>query len=112
MSRRTLAGVSAAALVAITLVVPMLAGSTSAAPPAHPRVAAPDGSFALTGAKAEAFKLPADVVKVDTFSNSSGGTSTRYQQMVDGASVIGGQITVVRDAAGTATAVVGAHFEN
>ena len=111
MSRRTLAGVSAAALVAITPVVPMLAGSTSAAS-AQPRVATPDGSFALTGARAEAYKLPADVVKVDAFHNSSGGLSTRYQQMVDGASDIGGQITVVRDATGKTTAVVGAHFEN
>ena len=112
MSRRMLAGVSAAALVAITPVVPMLAGPTSAAQPAQTRVAAPDGSFALTGAKAGAFQLPADVVKVDAFSNSAGGTSTRYQQMVDGASVIGGQITVVRDATGKTTAVVGAHFNN
>lgn len=110
MSRRTLAGVSAAALVAITPVIPTLAGSTSAAPSDKGGVSAPNGSFAFSGADAAAFELPADVVEVREFSNSS-GTSTRYQQMVDGASVLGGQITVLRDGDGTITSVVGAHFD-
>ena len=39
-----------------------------------------------------------------------GRTQTRYQQVVDGASVFGGQITIIRSAAGEAETVIGAHF--
>lgn len=39
-----------------------------------------------------------------------GATQTRYQQVASGADVLNGQVTVLRDTVGTATAVVGAHF--
>lgn len=69
----------------------------------------PEGSFALHGAAAERFRLPADVVLTDTSTSIDGRTSMRYQQRSGNASVLGGQITVVtRD--GQQIAVVGAHY--
>jgi Fungalysin/Thermolysin Propeptide Motif len=68
------------------------------------------GSFALSGQEAREFRVPSDVVAVRSWSDSSGRSVTRYQQMVDGASVYGGQITVTRDASGTIVAAIGAYF--
>lgn len=71
---------------------------------------APSGSFALSGAAAREFQVPADVVAVRSWTDAHGRTSTRYQQMVSGASVFGGQITVSRDASGAIVSAVGAYF--
>jgi bacillolysin len=68
------------------------------------------GSFALSGQEAREFRVPSDVVAVRSWSDSSGRSITRYQQMVDGASVYGGQITVTRDASGTIVTAIGAYF--
>jgi bacillolysin len=70
----------------------------------------PAGAFALSGADARAYVLPDDVRRVGTTSLSGDGTATRYQQVVDGATVFGGQVTVIEAADGEARAVVGAHF--
>ena len=71
---------------------------------------APAGAFALSGAEARAYALPEDVRRVGTTALADGGTATRYQQVVGGASVFGGQVTVVEAADGAVAAVVGAHF--
>jgi bacillolysin len=70
----------------------------------------PSGAFALSGQAARDFRVPADAVAVRSWSDSRGRNVTRYQQMVDGASVVGGQITVTRDANGTNVAAIGAYF--
>ncbi|WP_020386415.1 M4 family metallopeptidase [Kribbella catacumbae] len=68
------------------------------------------GSFTLTGADARAFAVPKDVVKVWSAKLAGGATQTRYQQLVAGAKVFGGQLTVLADKSGRTTAVVGAYF--
>ncbi len=69
-----------------------------------------DGPVALSGAAAAEYRLPSDVRKVWSASHPDGTQQTRYQQSVAGADVLGGQITVLRNAEGVVTAVVGAHF--
>jgi Zn-dependent metalloprotease len=68
------------------------------------------GSRALYGAAAAGFALPGDVVEVRTTELTGGREQTRYQQRAAGADVLGGQLTVVRNASGTAIAVIGAHY--
>ena len=107
----SLAALSAAALIA----APLGLSSAGAAPPgptsAGPGQTAgtPSGSFALSGAEAEDFQMPSDMVKIDSSSLPDGRTWVRYQQMVGKASVFGGQITELRDGSGVVS-VVGAYF--
>jgi len=68
------------------------------------------GSFTLTGADARAFAVPKDMVKVWSAKLADGVTQTRYQQVVGGAKVLGGQLTVLADKSGRTTSVVGAYF--
>ena len=70
----------------------------------------PAGSFTLSGQAAAHYKLPSGMRELHTATFPDGRTQTRYQQMVDGASVFGGQITIIRSAAGEAETVIGAHF--
>jgi bacillolysin len=91
------------ALAALIAGLFFISADTAAAAP-------PSGSFALTGAAASGFQVPADVVAVGSWTDAQGHTTTRYQQMVDGASVFGGQITVRRDANGAILSAVGAYF--
>ncbi len=72
--------------------------------------AQPAGSFALSGQAAAHYKLPSGMRELHTATFPDGRTQTRYQQVVDGASVFGGQITIIRSAAGEAETVIGAHF--
>ena len=72
--------------------------------------AQPAGSFALSGQAAAHYKLPSGMRELHTSTFPDGRTQTRYQQVVDGASVFGGQITIIRSAAGEAETVIGAHF--
>ena len=62
----------------------------------------PAGSFALSGQAAAHYKLPSGMRELHTATFPDGRTQTRYQQVVDGASVFGGQVTVIRSAAGEA----------
>lgn len=111
MRHRTTLGIVASGIVAATSVTAITMSSTAAGPPAAAAVVtAPAGSFALTGQQAARFQLPSDVQKLHSLTFPDGRTQTRYQQYVGDASVFGGQITVNRDAAGTATSVVGAYF--
>lgn len=67
---------------------------------------------ALTGQAASQFTLPLDVVVVGQSSKQGNITSRRYQQIVNGAAVLGGQITVNTDAQGNTVSVIGAHYPN
>ncbi|MDQ4085111.1 MAG: M4 family metallopeptidase [Actinomycetota bacterium] len=108
MLSRRIATFASAALV--TVVPGLSALSPASAQPETGGQPAPQGSFALSGADARAFDLPSDVRRVDATGLSGGRTATRYQQVAGGASVFGGQITVVENPAGEQVAVVGAHF--
>src|SRR5262245_41383569 len=69
----------------------------------------PRGQTALTGADAAAFRLPSDVSPVCTATYPDGTVQSRYHQKVGDASVLGGQLTVIRKG-GTTTAVIGAYY--
>ncbi len=98
-------------LVTVLIVLSLLAVGTGAqASPAGAAGGAPSGSFALSGQAAREFVVPSDVVAVRSWSDAHGRGVTRYQQMVGGASVLGGQITVTRDAGGTIVTAIGAYF--
>ncbi len=71
---------------------------------------APEGSFTLGGAAAASYAVPPDSERVWRATYPDGTVQTRYQQVFAGAQVLGGQVTVVEDAAGKAVAVIGAHF--
>ncbi|RYU13025.1 M4 family metallopeptidase [Nocardioides iriomotensis] len=109
MRYRSVTAISASLLLGASSLV--LATSSNAQPQDASRPAATTaGSFALSGADAAAYRLPGDVTKVWSTTLPGGLTQTRYQQYVGNASVLGGQVTVIRDASGTASAVIGAHF--
>ena len=98
-------------LSAVTLLVTLMGGMILAAPVlAASSGAATGGSFALSGQAARDFKLPADMVKVRSWKDANGRTTTRYQQVVDKAAVFGGQITLTRDAKGSIVTAIGAYF--
>lgn len=86
------------------------AADDTAGPAAGTGSATRGGSFTLTGAGAAAYRLPSDVRQAWTATTEGGGTQTRFEQVASGATVFGGQITILRNASGTATAVIGAHF--
>jgi bacillolysin len=109
-SRSLLAATTSGLLVAAAVLVATTTSATTASG-ATPGVVR-SGSFALSGADAAAYRLPPDVRAVTTASLSQGRTQTRYQQYVGAASVLGGQVTVTRDASGVARTVIGAHFPN
>jgi bacillolysin len=75
--------------------------------------AASGGFFALSGADAALYVLPADVKSVQQL-QLDGATYERYQQVFGpaGAEVLGAQISVYREALGQATAVSGAHYRD
>lgn len=71
----------------------------------------PSGFRALAGDRAAAFELPGDVELVRTLDLTTYGLRyERYQQRFGAAAVLGGQLTVYRDADGTQVLVVGAHY--
>lgn len=69
------------------------------------------GFRTLSGEEARAFRVPGDMRMVWRADFPRFGlTQTRYQQFVGNAEVLGGQITVWRDKAGEAVAVIGSHY--
>ena len=68
------------------------------------------GPLALTGRDAAAYRVPNDVVKLWSARLPGGLTQLRFQQVVGGAQVLGGQLTFLRDANGVNKAVIGAHY--
>ncbi|HEX2176690.1 MAG TPA: M4 family metallopeptidase [Nocardioidaceae bacterium] len=103
---RPLRLLAALTLAPLTLTTSLVGpGAAAADRPEHP-----SGSFALSGPAARTYTVPDDVRLVRTTDLTGDRTASRYQQVVDGASVFGGQVTVVENAAGETTAVIGAHF--
>src|SRR6187402_529597 len=68
------------------------------------------GPLALTGRDAAAYKVPNDVAKLWSARLPMGLQQVRFQQVVAGAQVLGGQLTFLRDANGLNKAVIGAHY--
>jgi Zn-dependent metalloprotease len=66
---------------------------------------------ALTGKDASEFSLPADT-KLKAKDKLKQGTAERHAQFVNGAQVLGGQLTIFRDETGKVTAVIGKHYPN
>ena len=112
MSIRSLFAISAATALAAATVASAGASSALPAPGGAPgnAVSTPAGSFTLTDQKAADFVLPPHMKELHTQTLPDGTTSTRYQQTVGNATVFGGQITVIKAADGTTTAVIGAYF--
>ncbi|MGH3333043.1 MAG: M4 family metallopeptidase [Nocardioidaceae bacterium] len=112
MQYRTVLAISAAAVLAASTTVLTATTSSAASPSAvtASQSSQPSGSFAFSGPAAAHFKMPEGMREVHTSTFPGGRTQTRYQQMVDGASVLGAQITVIRSASGEAETVIGAHF--
>src|SRR5262245_34820099 len=103
MPTRRLVVLATAALTAVAGLTST--GAATAAPQsarsARPaRASSPSGSFALSGAAARSYRLPGDMRRVESTSLGAGRTATRYQQLADGVAVLGGQVTVVENAAG------------
>ncbi len=111
MPRRTFTLITALATVALSVSSPSAGAAKpdAGSPPVSGAQAAPDGPIALSGDEAAAYRLPADVRESWTASYPDGSRQTRYQQVVAGADVLGGQVTVFREA-GQVTAVIGAHY--
>jgi bacillolysin len=110
MRSRRVAAIVSASLAAAVPALGAVGPTSASAQPGTGGQAPPQGSFALSGQRARAFDLPGDLRQVRTTGLSGGRTATRYQQVANGAAVFGGQITVIRDAAGETAAVVGAYF--
>ena len=77
-------------------------------------VAAPSAGAnfrALSAQQAASFRVPADVALVaQGVAGREGLRFERYQQKFGDADVLGGQLTIYRDASGAAVAVIGNHF--
>jgi len=111
MRLRTALGAAASAAFVVTATVATTPSSPAAgSAPEAAKPATPAGSFALSGADAATYQVPSDFRLVHSTTFPDGRVQTRYQQYVGSASVFGGQVTVVEDAAGVQQMVVGAYF--
>jgi bacillolysin len=112
MRSRTLFAISASAVLVTS--TGLVTASTSSASPqrtaATPGASNYTGSFAISGKSAAAYVVPDDVTQVWSSRRPDGTTQTRYQQRVGSADVFGGQVTVLKNAAGRTTSVVGAYL--
>jgi bacillolysin len=97
-------------VLAVALTLSLLVGAQLALPAVTGAASAPAGSFALSGHEARDFQVPSDVVPIRSWTDAHGRTATRYQQMVSGASVFGGQITLTRNANGSIVTAIGAYY--
>ena len=103
-----LTAVLAPGSVSATVQPSALAANTAAAKQS-PDGPSTEGSFTLQGPSAASYTLPGDVERVWSTRYPDGTKQTRYQQVVAGAEVLGGQVTLFRNAAGTTTSVIGTH---
>ena len=110
MRYRSVIAISASSLLAASMLVTTTTSSAQPQDASKKDGATYAGSFALSGEEAAGYALPDDVQKVWTNTLPGGLTQTRYQQYVGEASVFGGQVTVIKDAAGSQQSVIGAHF--
>ncbi len=102
MKTRMVVTVIAISMLAFTSIVPTVA------------LAQDGGGFrALAGEAAKTFQLPAGFEKVTGEKIASLGLAVeRYQQQFGKALVLGGQLTIYRNANGEAAVVIGAHYPN
>ncbi len=70
------------------------------------------GFRALSGSAARDFAIPADMKLVRSLALANGVTYQRFQQVLQNADVLGGQLTVIRDAPEDASTVIGSHYPN
>ncbi len=115
MRHQTIALATAAAMTAVffsSVGTSSLRASAASSVPSTPSKAPAiaDGAIALSGDEAAAYRLPSDLREAWVAQYADGTRQTRYQQVVAGADVLNGQVTVFRDASGTATSVIGAHY--
>ena len=110
MRYRSVIAISASSLLAASLLVTTTTSSAQPQDASKKDGSSYAGSFAIGGEQAAAYTVPGDVRQVWSHSLPGGLTQTRYQQYVGNASVFGGQVTVIEDAAGTKQSVIGAHF--
>ena len=112
MRSRSVLAISASALLATSTVLVPASASTAAQErtAVTPTASKYSGSFAISGASAASYVVPGDVRQVWTSRRPDGTTQTRYQQTVGGADVFGGQVTVLENAAGRTTAVIGHYY--
>ena len=102
LSKKTLLVVALVALTLIIMIIPTTAAEKG-------KNAA--GFRALNGQAASAFQLPGDMQLVaQEEAGRYGWAADRYRQFYGEAEVLGGQLTIYRDAAGAAMAVVGGHY--
>lgn len=96
---------------AIAVLSTVLVLLVAASAPSDSRASSQDPFRALSGADAASFTLPRDVQIVSSFDlEALELTYQRYQQFAGGVPVLGGQLTVIRDDTGEASAVIGAHY--
>ncbi|HSF96160.1 MAG TPA: M4 family metallopeptidase [Thermohalobaculum sp.] len=96
--------------IAAGVAAPVFAAALFAAAPALGQ-AQPDGFFTLTGGGAAGYAAPSDTTLVRSMPiGRLGVTMDYYQQTFGGAEVLGGLITIHRDADGNVVRVIGAHY--
>ncbi len=102
LSKKTLFILTLVVLTLVILIVPTTAAEKGQNP---------TGFHALNGQAARNFQVPGDMKLMAQEGLARYGLSAdRYRQFVGEAQVLGGQLTVYRDEAGTAVAVVGSHY--
>ena len=100
-------------LQALAVAVIVSAAAAVGGAPGAPTSAPSSGFHAVTGTSAAAFTLPTDVELVQRLELGAYGlTYERYQQRYGPAraNVVGGQLTLYRDASGSVRLVLGAHY--
>ncbi len=102
LSKKTLLVIALVVLTLIIMIIPTTAaekGQNAA------------GFRALNGQAAGAFQLPGDMQLVaQEGAGRYGWAADRYRQFYGAAEVLGGQLTIYRNAAGATMAVIGAHY--
>jgi thermolysin len=102
LSKKTLFVLTLVVLTLIILIVPTTAAEKGRNPA---------GFHALNGQAARNFQVPGDMKLMAQEGLAQYGLSAdRYRQFFGDAAVLGGQLTVYRDEAGTAVAVIGSHY--
>jgi Zn-dependent metalloprotease len=100
-------------LQALAVAVIVSAAAAVGGAPGAPTTTPSPGFYAVTGTAAASFTLPTDVELVQRLELGAYGlTYERYQQNYGPAraDVVGGQLTLYRDASGSVRLVLGAHF--
>jgi hypothetical protein len=94
-----------ASIILLLSALPMAFGA-----PGAPAGGKPAGFLSLSGEEARAFVVPSDMQLENSEAlDQHGLLRERYQQHLGDAKVLGGQLTLYRDASGAVTLVIGAY---